>query len=75
MTEYAVVYEPAEDGSWSAYALDLPVVSSADSREEIVVRMQEAVEFYIRFLREEGEAVPEPRCDVGTHRLPTTVSG
>ena len=74
MTEYAVVYEPANDGSWSAYALDLPVVSRADTREEIETQMQEALEFHLESLRIEGEPTPEPRCEVGRHRVTTAVS-
>lgn len=75
MTEYAVVYEPANDGSWSAYALDLPVVSCADTREEIEAQMQEALEFHLEETRREGGQLPEPRCDVGKHRVAAAVSG
>ncbi len=75
MTEYAVVYEPANDGSWSAYALDLAVFSAADTREEIEASMQEALELHLEELRRNGEALPEPRCEVGRHRVPATISG
>lgn len=75
MTEYAVVYEPADDGSWSAYALDLPVVSCADTREDIESQMQEALELYLQFLSEEAEPPPEPRCDVGRHRVAARMTG
>ncbi len=69
MTEYAVVYEPAEDGSWSAYALDLPVFSCADTRGEIEASMQEALELHLDELRRDGDAAPPPRCEVGHHRV------
>ncbi len=54
--EYVVVYEQADDGYWNAYALDLPVVANADTREEIEVEVREAIEFRLECAREEGKA-------------------
>jgi len=59
--EYLVVIEPAADGSFSAYAPDLPdCVSSGDTAEEVRTSIREAVELHIKSLRRRGEAVPPP---------------
>jgi predicted RNase H-like HicB family nuclease len=63
MTTYAVIYEPADDGTVSAYLPDLPgVVASGVDRAEVDRRIREAVELY----REHTGALPEPRVEVGT---------
>jgi predicted RNase H-like HicB family nuclease len=48
--------------SWGAYVPDLPgCIAAAESREEVLRLIREAVEFHIEGLRQQGEAVPEPR--------------
>ena len=65
MTEYAVVFERADDGSWSAYAPDVAgVVATGDSREEVEVRMREALVIYREELARDGQAPPARRSDV-----------
>lgn len=62
---FTVVYEQANDGYWNAFAVDLPVVANADTREEIEVRIREAIEFH---LESASEAAPTPtrrRSEVG----------
>jgi predicted RNase H-like HicB family nuclease len=55
-----VVIEPTETG-FSAYSQDLPgCVSTGATREEVEHNMQEAIEFHLEGLREEGYPVPEP---------------
>ncbi len=62
MTEYAVVLEEADDGSWWAYAPDLPgVISGADTPEEAEERFHEALALYREELAESGEQLPRPR--------------
>lgn len=66
MTDYAVIYEQADDGSWSARAADLPVYASGDTRDEAEREVRDAIRFYLEFLRERGEAIPESPVAVGT---------
>lgn len=58
--KYLVVIEPTDAG-FSAYSPDLPgCVSTGTTREEVEHNMQEAIEFHLEGLREEGFAVPAP---------------
>jgi len=34
MTDYLVIYEQADDGSWSVRAVDLPVFAVGDTRDQ-----------------------------------------
>jgi len=61
MTDYAVIYEQATDGSWSVRAVDLPVFSVGDTREEAAGSIREAITLYL----EAGDA-PVSRSEVGT---------
>ena len=69
MSEYAVLFELADDGGWSAYAPDAPgVVASADTRAEVEVRMREALAIYREELRRQGEVPPAARTQIGVIR-------
>ena len=58
--QYTVIVEQGET-SWGAYVPDLPgCVAAAETREEVLRLIREAVEFHIEGLRASGEAVPEP---------------
>ena len=58
--KYVVVIEKAE-GNYSAYVPDLPgCIAVGDTIEECETSIQEAIEFHIRGLREDGVEVPEP---------------
>ena len=58
--KYAVIVEEAEE-SFGAYVPDLPgCVAVAASKEEVLELIQEAIEFHIEGLREDGQPVPEP---------------
>jgi predicted RNase H-like HicB family nuclease len=63
---YAVVIERDESsGSYGAYAPDLPGCgAAADSLEEAVQLIQEAIRFHIEGLVESGLPVPEPTTQV-----------
>lgn len=63
---YGVIYEQADDGSWSAHAVDLPVVAVGDTREEAEREIRSAVSSHLEWLAEERQPVPEPRSSVGT---------
>ena len=59
--KYLVVIEPTGTG-FSAYSPDLPgCVSTGVTREECEGNMREAIDFHLDGLREEGEAIPQPR--------------
>lgn len=58
--KYLVVVEKSENG-FGAYVPDLPgCVAAADTRDEVVSLIQEAIEFHIEGLKESGDPVPEP---------------
>ena len=63
--KYLIIIEHGEDGSYSAYAPDLPgcVAVGQDSPEQAKQLMQEAIEAHIQGLLEDGEAVPEPTTE------------
>jgi predicted RNase H-like HicB family nuclease len=61
---YAVVIEKGANG-FGAYAPDVPgCVAAAQTREEVVKLIQDAIEFHIEGLKEDGEPVPEPASSV-----------
>ena len=63
---YAIVVEhDLETGSYGAYAPDLPGCgAAADTREEVVQLIQEAVELHLQVLHEENLPIPEPSTTV-----------
>jgi predicted RNase H-like HicB family nuclease len=62
---YTVIYEKGPT-SWGAYVPDLPgVITVGDSREEVERLIQEAIEFHIEGMREEGLAIPPPSSFAG----------
>jgi predicted RNase H-like HicB family nuclease len=47
--------------SFGAYVPDLPgCIAAAETREEVVSLIKEAIEFHVEALREEGMPVPDP---------------
>ncbi len=57
---YAIVIEKAAH-NFSAYVPDLPgCVSTGRTVDEVRKNIQEAIEFHIEGLREDGELIPEP---------------
>lgn len=65
MTDYGVIYEQADDGSWSARAADLPVYAVGDSKEDAEREIRAALALYLEELAEAGESAPDPRSVVG----------
>jgi len=58
--KYLVVIEKSANG-YGAYVPDLPgCVAAADTREEAVKLIQEAIEFHIEGLKQSGDPVPRP---------------
>ncbi len=62
--KYAGIIEKGEDG-YGAYVPDLPgCIAAADTREEVKQLIQEAIEFHIEGLKEDGMPVPEPASSI-----------
>ncbi len=58
--KYAILIEPTETG-YSASAPDLPgCIAAAETREETVQLMREAIPFHLDGIKLRGEAIPEP---------------
>ncbi len=64
--KFTVIYEKGP-ASWGAYVPDLPgVISVGDTREEVEHLIQEAIEFHLEGMRDEGLPIPSPSTFVGT---------
>ena len=61
---YAVIVEEGES-SFGAHVPDLPgCVAVADTKEEVLKLIQEAIEFHLEGLREDGRPIPLPSSSV-----------
>ena len=61
---YAVIVEEGES-SFGAHVPDLPgCVAVADTKEEVLGLIQEAIEFHLEGLREDGQPIPRPASSV-----------
>ena len=61
---YAVVVEKGET-SFGAYVPDLPgCVATAETKEEVLQLIHEAIEFHVEGLREDGQPIPEPSSSI-----------
>ena len=57
---YAVLFEKTETG-YSAHVPDLPgCVAAAQTRDEVMNLIREAIELHLEDLREKGDRIPEP---------------
>ena len=57
---YLVILEQGPS-SFGAYVPDLPgCVAVGDTREEVLTLIQEAIEFHLEGLKEEGQSIPRP---------------
>jgi predicted RNase H-like HicB family nuclease len=62
--KYAVIVEEGES-SFGAHVPDLPgCVAVADTKAEVLKLIQEAIQFHIEGLREDGQTVPAPSSSV-----------
>jgi predicted RNase H-like HicB family nuclease len=67
MSEYVVIYEQSEDGGWGAYIPDLPgVVALGATRDDVAVRIREALNAYADDPRDRGGSMPAPHHAPGT---------
>ena len=61
---YAVIVEEGET-SFGAYVPDLPgCVAVAETRNEVVRLIEEAIEFHVDGLRQDGQPIPEPSSSI-----------
>lgn len=59
--KYLVIVERS-DKSYGAYVPDLPgCAAAAETRDEVVALIQEAIELHIESLKEAGDPIPPPR--------------
>jgi predicted RNase H-like HicB family nuclease len=57
---YAVVVERANK-NFSAYVPDLPgCIAAAESQEEVLELIREAIDFHLEGMRRAGEEIPQP---------------
>jgi len=62
--KYAVIVEEGKE-SFGAYVPDLPgCVAAGETKEEVLELIQEAIEFHIEGMREDGQPVPEPSSSI-----------
>jgi predicted RNase H-like HicB family nuclease len=61
--EYFVVVE-GSGREYSGHALDLPCFATGKSHDEVVLRLREAIEFYLEDFGEDGRPIPEPEAVV-----------
>jgi predicted RNase H-like HicB family nuclease len=60
MAKYTIIIEKGEV-NYSAYCPDLPgLVSAAETEDETVELMKEAIEFHLEGLKEDRIPIPEP---------------
>ena len=61
---YVVIVEEG-DNSFGAHVPDLPgCVAVADTKAEVLKLIQEAIQFHIEGLKEDGQPVPSPSSSV-----------
>lgn len=61
---YAVIVEEGET-SFGAYVPDLPgCVAVAETKDEVLRLIEEAIEFHIEGLRQDDQPIPEPSSSI-----------
>jgi predicted RNase H-like HicB family nuclease len=61
---YAVIVEEGKT-SFGAYVPDLPgCVAVAETRDEVLQLIEEAIEFHVQGLRQDGQPIPEPSSSI-----------
>ena len=60
---YLVIIEKGES-SWGAHVPDLPgCIAVAETRQEVLALIKEAVDFHLEGLRAHGEPIPAPSSE------------
>jgi len=61
---FAVIVETG-DCSFGAYVRDLPgCIATAETKEEVLQLIHEAIEFHVEGLRKDGQPIPEPSSNI-----------
>lgn len=61
---FAVIIEQGET-SFGAYVPDLPgCIAAAETKEEVLRLIHEAIEFHVEGLREDGLPIPKPSSSI-----------
>ena len=61
---YAVIVEEGEN-SLGAHVPDLPgCIAAAETKEEVLELIQDAIEFHLAGLREDGQPIPQPSSSI-----------
>lgn len=61
---YAVIVEEGKT-SFGAYVPDLPgCVAVAETKDEVLRLIEEAIEFHVDGLRQDGQPIPEPSSSI-----------
>ena len=61
---FAVIVEKSES-SFGAYVPDLPgCIAAAETKEEVLQLIHEAIEYHVEGLREDGQSIPEPSSSI-----------
>ena len=69
--KYLVIIEQGET-SWGAYVPDLPgCVAAAETRDEVVQLIREAIDFHLEDMRERGESIPPALSEAELMELST----
>jgi predicted RNase H-like HicB family nuclease len=64
--KYAILIETTDDGTYGAYAPDLPGVGvTADSPHQARTRLREAITLHLEGLTEDGLPIPRPTVEIG----------
>ena len=64
--KYAVLFDPAGDGTWGAVVPDLPgCMSGGKTLDEARDSVKEAIVLWIDVARERGERIPPPASIAG----------
>jgi predicted RNase H-like HicB family nuclease len=67
---YAVIIERGRT-SFGAYVPDLPgCVAAAKTKEEVMTLIQEAIEFHLDGLSNDGQPIPEPSSSIEYVEVP-----
>lgn len=62
--KYAVIVEES-DTSFGAHVPDLPgCVAVAETKREVLELIQEAIEFHLEGLRQDGQPIPRPSSSI-----------
>lgn len=64
---FAIIVEQSETGSYGAWCPDLPgCIAAADTQDECLELMYEAIENHLAGMREDGEPIPHPSTVAAT---------